>query len=136
MQKTIAKNKWDVTLCPETTGKAKQFGDLDELSRLAEETGCGVCIDFSHLKARYNGKIDYDEVCKKVKKIKIKTAHFSGIEYTEAGERRHIVTKESEIKELLSYLKKYEISIRVINESPDPFGDCMKSRKIRNSMKI
>ncbi len=136
LQKTIAKNKWDVTLCPETTGKAKQFGDLDELSRLAEETGCGVCIDFSHLKARYNGKIDYDEVCKKVKKIKIKTAHFSGIEYTEAGERRHIVTKESEIKELLSYLKKYEISIRVINESPDPFGDCMKSRKIRNSMKI
>lgn len=134
LQKTIEKNRWNVILCPETTGKAKQFGDLDELIKLSNETGCGVCIDFSHLKARYNGKIDYDEVCKKIKSIKNKTAHFSGIEYTEAGERRHIITKESEIKELLSYLKKYDISIRIINESPDPFGDCVKSRKIREAM--
>lgn len=134
LQKTISKNKWDVILCPETTGKRSQFGDLDELVKLANETGCGVCIDFSHLKARYNGKIDYDEVCKKVKTIKIKTAHFSGIEYTEAGERKHLITNESEIKELLSYLKKYDISIRIINESPDPFGDCIKSLKIRETI--
>jgi len=136
MQKTITKNKWNVILCPETTGKAKQFGDLDELIKLSKETGCGICIDFAHLKARYYGKIDFDEVCEKIKNIKNKTAHFSGIEYTEAGERRHIITKEAEIKELLSCLKKHEISIRIINESPDPFGDCVKSRKIREEMKI
>jgi len=136
MQKKISKNKWDVILCPETTGKGKQFGDLDELIKLSKETGCGICIDFAHLKARYNGKIDYDKVCRKVKGIKIKTAHFSGIEYTEAGERRHLITKDSDIKELLSYLKKYEISIRIINESPDTFLDCMKSKKIKEAMKI
>ena len=136
MQKKIAKNKWNVILCPETTGKAKQFGDLDELIKLSKETGCGICIDFSHLKARYNGKIDFDEVCRKIKPLKNKTAHFSGIEYTEAGERRHIITKESEIRELFSYLKKHDISIRIINESPDPFGDCIKSKKIKEAMKI
>lgn len=134
MQNTIKKNKWNVILCPETTGKGKQFGDLDELTRLSNETGCGICIDFSHLKARANGKIDYDEVCKKIRQIKIKTAHFSGIEYTEAGERRHLITESKDIKELLSYLKKYDISIRIVNESPDPFGDSVKSKKIRDSI--
>jgi len=130
MQETIRKNKWNVLLCPETTGKGKQFGDLDELIKLSKETGCGVCIDFSHIKARNNGKIDYDEVCKKIKNIKHRTAHFSGIEYTEAGERRHLITEAKDIKELLSYLKKYEISIRIVNESPDPFGDSVKSKRI------
>src|SRR3989338_396840 len=134
MQNTIKKNKWNVILCPETTGKGKQFGDLDELTRLSNETGCGICIDFSHLKARANGKIDYDEDCKKIRQIKIKTAHFSGIEYTEAGERRHLITESKDIKELLSYLKKYDISIRIVNESPDPFGDSVKSKKIRDSI--
>ena len=134
MQKEIEKNGWDVILCPETTGKGKQFGDLDESIRLSKETGCGICIDFSHLKARNNGKIDYDEACKKIKNIKLKTAHFSGIEWTEAGERRHLITEAKDIKELLSHLKKYEISIRIVNESPDPFGDAVKSRKILASL--
>ena len=136
MQKTIEKNKWNVILCPETTGKIRQFGDLDELIRLSQETGCGVCIDFSHLKARYQGKLDMDEACEKIKRIKIKTGHFSGIEYTDAGERRHVVTPESDIKELFSLLKKHDISIRIINESPDPWGDCVKSRKIKEAMGI
>jgi len=136
MQQAIAKNKWDVILCPETTGKIKQFGDLDELIRMSNETGCGVCIDFSHLKARYQGKLDFDDACEKIKHIKNKTGHFSGIEYTDAGEKKHIITKESEIKELFSYLKKHSISIRVVNESPDPWGDCIKSRKIKEAMGI
>ena len=65
-----------------------------------------------------------------VKNIEEKTAHFSGIEYTEKGERRHILTNEKDIEKLLKALKKYKINIAIINESPDPFGDAVKSKKI------
>lgn len=129
MQKEIKKNKWNVMLAPETTGKPTQFGSLDELIKLAKETGCAVCIDFAHMLAR-TGKIDYDEVMPKIKKIKNKTAHFSGINFGPKGERNHIMTPTKEIEKLIKALKKYKISIRIINESPDPFGDAIKTQKI------
>lgn len=135
MQETIKEKKWDIVLCPETTGKASQFGDLDELIKLSEETSCGVCVDFAHLKARCNGKIDYEEIMKKIKKIKILTCHFSGIEYTEKGERRHLITEAEDIEELLKQLIKNKINARIINESPDPFGDSVKSLKIYEKIK-
>ena len=130
LQEKIKQDGWDVVLCPETTGKKSQFGSLEELKKLSEETGCGICIDFSHLEARNNGKIDLNSICKTIRPLNNKTAHFSGIEYTEKGERRHILTETSKIKELLKCLIDNNISIRVINESPDPFGDSLKAKRI------
>lgn len=130
IQKIIEKNKWNVILCPETTGKRSQFGDLDELIRLSKETGCGICIDFAHLEARYNKKPDYGQVIKKIKDVKHLTSHFSGIEYSEKGEIRHILTPESKINELLIALKKNKISITIINESPDMINDSLKTLKL------
>jgi len=135
LQKTIKAKKWDIDLAPETTGKASQFGDLDENLRLMKETGCKICIDFSHLKARCNGKIDYDEVFGKIKHLKHIHCHFSGIEFTEKGERKHLLTEEKDIKELLSYMKKYHMDATIINESPDPLGDSIKAKKILEKMK-
>lgn len=132
MQNKIKENKWDAILCSETTGKSSQFGDIDELTRLSKETGCGICIDFSHIYARNNGKINYDDVCKKIKSLnqnKI-TAHFSGINFTIKGERNHIPTEESRAKELLEFLIKYNISIRIINESPTMIEDALMMKKI------
>ena len=129
MQKIIKEKKFNAVLCPVTAGKKSQFGSLDELTKLHKETGCGICIDFAHLLAR-EGKVDYDDVMKKIKSIKEKTAHFSGIEYTEKGERRHIMTEERDIEKLLKALKKYNISIRIINESPNPILDSLKTKKI------
>ena len=119
-------------LAPETTGKPSQFGDLDDLIRMKKETGCSICIDFSHLKARYNGKITFEEVAEKISKTNLGPihCHFSGIEYTEKGERRHILTEEKDIKELLSALKKHHIEATIINESPDPLGDAIKMKKV------
>ncbi len=118
-------------LAPETTGKASQFGDLDELLKLKKETGCGICVDFAHLKARYAGKMDFETMVKQVSTIKEHFhAHFSGIEYTAKGERRHLLTTEKEIKELFTLLKKYKIDCTIINESPDPTGDAIKMKKI------
>lgn len=124
----------DVELAPETTGKPSQFGDLDELIKLKKETGCHICVDFAHLKARYAGRVDYDEVMKKLKPLGHITAHFSGIEWTAKGERRHILTEDKDIKELFHYLEKYDIDVTMINESPDPLGDAVKMKKILGRM--
>jgi len=136
MQKTIEKNKWNTILCPETTGKVSQFGDLDDLLRMMKETGCSICIDFAHLKARYQGKMSYEEMAEKIKKAKLKHVHchFSGIEWTEKGERRHLLTPESEIKDLFKALKKYKIDCTILNESPSPLEDAIKMKKILSKM--
>lgn len=130
LQKIVTEKKWNIILCPETTGKKTQFGSLEELLRLMKDTKCGICIDFAHLKARENGNIDYEEVMKKLKGLKNLHAHFSGIEYGEKGERKHLITEEKDIKELIGFLDKYKIDITLINESPDPIGDTLKTKKI------
>jgi len=133
MQEKIRQKKWDVILCPETTGKASQFGDLDELIMLSNETGCGMCIDFAHLEARYAKEYDYADAAKKItamKNVKNITGHFSGIEYTAKGERNHILTSMAKAKKLIDALKKEGISITIINESPDPMGDALKMKKL------
>ncbi len=134
LQEAIKKNKWNVALAPETTGKASQFGDIDELLKLKKETGCHLCVDWAHLKARNNGEIDYDAVFRKLKEIKHIHSHFSGIEWTAKGERRHLLTEEKDIRELLHYIKKYKADVTIINESPDPYGDCMKTKKVLAEM--
>jgi len=134
MNQIIKKNKWDVVLAPETTGKKSQFGDLDELLKLRDEAKCELCVDFSHLKAR-DQKIDYNIVFKKLRPLKHIHSHFSGIEYGDKGERRHILTPHKELKELLSFMKKSEKDFTLINESPDSFGDSVKALKILANMK-
>ena len=131
MQDVIRKKAWDVILAPETTGKPSAFGDLDELLRLRKETKCSLCIDFAHMLAR-TGKRDYNEIFEKLKRAGITHihSHFSGIEYTAKGERRHLLTQEKDIKELLEHMKKARIDATIINESPDPPGDSLKSKRI------
>ena len=130
MQKAIKKNKWNVVLAPEITGKASQFGDLDELLKLKKQTGCHLTVDFAHLKARNNGIIDYKEVFRKLKPVKHIHAHFSGIEYTAKGERRHLLTTKQDLLPLLKAIKSSKADITVINESPDPIGDSLKAKKL------
>ena len=119
-----------VKLCPETTGKASQFGDVDELVRLSKEIKCGLCVDFAHIYARNLGKIDYDYVCKLIKNVGHLTAHFTGIVYGQKGERYHVDTEPERARELLTYLKEYKIDIRIINESPKPIEDALMMKNI------
>ncbi|MFH2028755.1 MAG: TIM barrel protein [Nanoarchaeota archaeon] len=135
LKRTINDNKWKVELAPEVTGKATQFGDLDELLKLKKEVGCSLCVDFAHLKARNKGVVDYGAVFKKIKGIKHIHAHFSGIEWTDKGERRHLLLQEKDIKELLSYILRYKVDITIINESPDVYGDAVKIKKVLEGMK-
>ena len=135
MHDVIKAKKWKVVLAPEVTGKPSQFGDLDELLQLRKDVGCELCVDFAHLKARYNGKRDYDSIFSKLKKVKHLHCHFSGIEFTAKGERRHLVTPSSEIKELLKFVLKYKKDVTIINESPDLLNDSLKTLRILKSLK-
>jgi len=131
LQKQIARRKWQVTLCPEVTGKPSQFGSLEELLRLKKETGCGITVDFSHLYARLQGDIDYAAILKKLpKKFH---AHFSGIEYGPKGERKHIRTTQEFFEPLARELVKCNPDITIISESPKPYKDAvMMQRVIQN----
>ena len=134
MNDVIKSENLNAVLCPETTGKATQFGDIDELVQLTKDTGCGICVDFSHIYARNIGKIDYDYVCKLIKDVKNLTCHFTGINYGSKGERNHIPTEPERAKELLEYLKKYKINTRIINESPQPLEDALMMKKILDKL--
>ena len=130
LQKVIRDKKWDVVLSPEITGKPSQFGSLAELIRLRENTNCGMTVDFAHLKARNNGIIDYHGLMEALKTMMPFHSHFSGIEYTSGGEKKHLLTKAGDTRELLESLLKYRISTTIINESPAPLEDSVKMKKI------
>ncbi|MBW2984457.1 TIM barrel protein [Candidatus Woesearchaeota archaeon] len=135
MQNTIKAKKWNVVLAPETTGKASQFAGLDDLLKLRKEIKCEICVDFAHIMAREQGKTTYDKILDKLKGIKHLHTHFSGIEWTAKGEKRHLLTQAKDIKELLNSLIKHKADATIINESPDPFGDALKTKKILDSLR-
>ncbi len=131
MQRERKTKKWKPELAPETTGKVNVFGSVEEIFKLTEETGCSFCLDFAHILAREK-KIDYRKILNKFKKFKELHIHFSGIQYGEKGERRHIKTSDKEIKELVESLNKYAKNkeIVIINESPYMIEDSVRTLKI------
>jgi deoxyribonuclease-4 len=128
LKKTISRKRWQVTLCPEVTGKPSQFGSLEELLRLKQETGCGLTVDFSHLYARHRGDVDYGRILNKLpKKFH---AHFSGIEYGDKGEKKHIRTTEKFFEPLAKELVRRDLDITIINESPSPYEDAAMMKEV------
>ncbi|RLG30274.1 hypothetical protein DRN98_07515 [Methanosarcinales archaeon] len=123
---------------PETTGKQSQFGDVDELVKLSTELDMVLpCVDFAHLHARSRGRINnYSEFCEVLNKIERGLGreglnnmhiHMSGIEYTEKGERNHVVLKECDMnyKDLMKALKDYKCKGVLISESPNLEEDAL-----------
>ena len=132
LMEEIRKNKWKVKLCLETMGKVNVFGSVDDIKNLVKETGCGFCLDFAHLKARSNGKMLYKQMVREFSEFKEWHCHFSGIVYGDKGEKHHILTPKSELKELLKELKavKNKCNIVIINESPEPLKDSVLSLNV------
>ena len=128
LKKSISRKRWQVTLCPEVTGKPSQFGSLEELLRLKEEIGCGLTVDFSHLYARRRGDVDYGQILNTLPKRF--HAHFSGIEYGDKGERKHIRTTEGFFMPLAKELVRRKLDITIINESPSPYEDAAMMKKV------
>ena len=128
IQRRIKNNRWKVKLCPEVTGKASQFGSIDELLTLKKETDCSLCIDFAHLYARSQGRVDYGQVLKKLpKKFH---AHFSGIAFGPRGERKHLNTTKKFFEPLAEALLKSNREVTLICESPQPYKDAAMMKRV------
>jgi len=91
----------DINICPETMGKIKQLGDLDEVMELClVDERIIPAIDFGHLHTRGLGAIkdknDYIKILDTMEdmigheRVQDMHIHFSKIEYTNAGEKRHV----------------------------------------------
>lgn len=97
----------DISICPETMGKINQLGSLDEVIKL-----CGIdermipVIDFGHLNARTLGSLKteddilyiLDSLENKLGKERARSfhAHYSRIEFTNSGEKKHRTFDEKE----------------------------------------
>ncbi len=136
MLEVIKQEELDVELCPETTGKKTQFGDIDELLSLMQDTGCSICVDFAHIYARNNGVIDYADIFRKITSQGIKRlhCHFSGIEYSEKGERHHLQMTEEFARPLLEEAMKHDIEMVIVNESPDPLKGALDMQRMIKEM--
>ena len=133
----LDKEKIDIWVRPETTGKATQWGDLDEIIRLSNEFERVLpCIDFSHLHARFNGIYNtYDEFSRILEKLGKEVGqyaienfhgHLAGIEYTAKGEKNHLNLEESDMnyKDLMKAMKEFGVKGALVCESPNIEGDC------------
>ncbi|MGD8409885.1 MAG: TIM barrel protein [Desulfobacterales bacterium] len=132
IQRRIKKNRWNVTLCPEVTGKPSQFGSIGELLALKKETGCSICVDFAHLYARGLGQVDYGKIIKKLPKRF--HAHFSGIEYGPKGERKHLKTTKRFFEPLAEALLKSGKIVTLICESPQPYKDAAMMKRVATAL--
>ncbi len=128
LRQAIRQAGWNVVLCPEITGKPSQFGSTEELLELMADTGCSLTVDFAHLYARQQGQIDYDALMPRLP-AKLH-AHFSGIEYTTKGEKKHIRMQPNYFRPLLAALKRHGKEATVICESPAPFEDAVMMKNM------
>ncbi len=90
----------DIHICPETMGKVKQLGNLDEVIKLCLiDERLIPTIDFGHINSMTLGALKstedfeaiFDAIEKKLGAERAKNfhAHYSRIEYTNAGEKKH-----------------------------------------------
>ena len=96
----------NIHICPETMGKVNQLGTLEEVLELCLlDERLIPCIDFGHLNARDMGSLksfaDYENIVLKIKdklgtdRLKSFQSHFSKIEYTTGGEKRHLTFEDT-----------------------------------------
>ena len=114
----LKREKVLVTLRPETMGKGALLGTLEEIVAWSKEIENVLpCVDFAHLHARpgdgsFNSYLEFTNALRLIatglgeRGLKRMHIHFSGIEYTAKGEKRHLNLADADInyKELLKAL--------------------------------
>ncbi len=134
-----------VTLGPETSGKLAQLGTLEETLTICENVEqTQPVIDWAHLHARQRGNLrttnDFQQVIEKIEKhlgtkvAKNLHSHFSLVEYTFRGERRHhpmdIPGYGPKFELLAEVIAKCDLRPVIICESPLLDEDAKKMRDI------
>ena len=133
----------NVKLGAETMGRHVQLGSLEEILNIcAEVDRTQLVIDWSHLHARGMGRfrtrLDFRSVIEEVEnKLGIEAArnmhcHFTKIEFTEKGEKRHHVLDEKKygpnFQLLAETISEFRLRPVVICETPMLDIDAMKMK--------
>lgn len=141
----------DVRLCIETMGKINQLGDLYEVMELCRiDDSFLPCIDFGHLNARTLGGLktvsDFEVIFDAIKnklgeeREKIFHSHFSKIEYTTGGEKKHLTFEDTvygpEFEPVSEIIVKRNLSPTIICESSGTQAeDALTMKKIYENTK-
>lgn len=128
----------DVAMCLETMGKINQMGTIEEVMELCSmDERLMPTVDFGHLNSRMQGALKTEEDFERIIKYMEKKighertdtfhAHFSKIEYTKAGEKKHLTFSDSEygpeFLPLARVLARRKISPTIICESAGTQAD-------------
>ena len=129
------------TFAPETTGKKSQFGSLDELIEICRSfNNFAPTVDFAHMHARSGGiiktKDDYAKIFDKIENelgLKSLHCHFTKIEYTDAGEKKHHILADSNfgppLTPLLELISENGFNVTLICETPYLDIDALEMKK-------
>jgi deoxyribonuclease-4 len=133
----------NVKLGPETMGRVFQVGSLDEILTICEEVEqTQLVIDWAHMHARHQGRFrkveDFRAVVEEVERrlgteaARNMHCHFSKIEYTDKGERRHHVLDEArygpDFQMLAEVIAEFNMRPVMICETPLLDVDAVKMR--------
>lgn len=124
----------EIVFCPETMGKINQLGDLTEVLELCKLADNMLpCVDFGHLNARTGGGLkgiaDYAAIFAQIenelgheKAVRIH-GHFSKIEYSNGGEKKHLTFQDTifgpQFEPLMELIYKKQYYPTIICESDD-----------------
>ena len=134
----------DIHICPETMGKVNQLGTLNEVLELCKvDERIIPCIDFGHLNARDLGILkdinDFEKIILEIKnqlgeeRFKNFHSHFSKIEYTTGGEKRHLTFEDvvygPDFEPVLELVAKYGLCPTFVCESAGTQAEDAKQMK-------
>ncbi len=134
----------NIHICPETMGKVNQLGTLYEVLELCKiDERIIPCIDFGHLNARDLGilkdKNDFENILLEIKnqlgeyRFKNFHSHFSKIEYTTGGEKRHLTFEDEfygpNFEPLMELVVKYGLNPTFVCESAGTQAEDAKMMK-------
>lgn len=134
------------TFAPETTGKKSQLGNLEEIIDICQSFDhFEPTIDFAHIHARGEGMIknkdDYIKIVDYLERemdIKRLHCHFTRIEYTPAGEKKHHTLEETEygppVKPLIETLIETGWKSTIICETPLIDQDALRLKSCFNEI--
>jgi len=141
-EKKMKDEKLSCFLGLETAGEKSSFGQLDEIIELCKKLKqARPVIDFAHMHAVSNGglktKEDYEKIINQIKKelgpeyLKDMHCHFSGIVFSDKGERYHIpIDSSPPFKPLAELIAEKNYKFTIISESPLLDRDALKMQKI------
>lgn len=136
----------DIAICPEVLGKNNQLGSLEEILEMCRvDERLIPTIDFGHLHARCMGCFqsaeDFEKVMDRIgnvlgnERLRHIHAHFSRIEFTNGGEKKHWSLDDTqygpEFEHLAEVLFRRNMEPVIICESRERMAeDALKMKKI------